>query len=91
MNQNEFIDAVRDGVMVMTENQIINGDPERLAELIEKFKAEVHDKLCVPDCDDRYEEVHFRDLTCGWALAQGMSPEDAFDFAMHVRYNTDLA
>lgn len=64
-------------------------DPETVA----RFKAEVHDQaeLVDPGC-----EHHWGDITLGWALANGMSPDgevrgSAHDFARYIRYHTELA
>jgi len=29
-------------------------------------------------------------LTLGWAVAKGLTPEAAYNFAVHIRYKTDL-
>jgi hypothetical protein len=52
------------------------------------FKAEVTDKAQQIDPDS---ELHWLALTVGWALAKGMSPDEANEFAVEVRYRTDLA
>jgi hypothetical protein len=56
-------------------------------ELIELFKAECHDRATEIDPDS--EEV-WSSLTLGWAIAKGLSPEEARDFAIHIRYHTEL-
>ena len=30
-------------------------------------------------------------LCVGWALGKGLNPEEAHEFACHIRYNTDMA
>ncbi len=53
--------------------------------LIEQFKVEVHDanEELEPDLD-------ILSLTVGWAIAKGMKPGAAYDFALHIRYQTTL-
>lgn len=62
-------------------------------ELIDLFSTQVSRFFTDPDSEDTllYEETDFHGLTCGWAMAQGMNPSDAYDFATYIRYNTDLA
>lgn len=57
-------------------------------ELIELFKTEVHDRA------SEIDEANDRDwfsMTLGWAIAKGLTPSDAWDFALHIRYKTELA
>ena len=56
--------------------------------LIELFKKEVTDRS---EEVDPCEEEHWGSLTLGWAIAKGLSPEDAKEFAVYIRYNTELA
>lgn len=51
------------------------------------FKSEVTDKAS--EIDPSSEQDWFS-LTLGWALAKGLSVDDAHDFALHIRYNTEL-
>ncbi|MGE3483513.1 MAG: hypothetical protein AB7L09_02155 [Nitrospira sp.] len=55
--------------------------------MIDRFKDEVHKRA---DEIDKDSELCWLSLTAGWALAQGMPPEEAYDFALHIRYRTDL-
>jgi len=56
-------------------------------QLLVDFKVEVHDRGEVFDPDN---ELDWYSVTVGWALAKGVAPEEARDFAAHVRYQTDL-
>lgn len=62
-------------------------------ELVEKFRVEVSQHFDDEESEEYslYEESDFRSITCGWAMAQGMNPIDAYDFASYVRYETDYA
>ena len=48
------------------------------------------------ECSDRSSEIDpsgefcWKSLTAGWAVAKGLDPEDAYDFASYIRYKTDL-
>lgn len=55
--------------------------------LVQEFKTEVNDKASEIDPHDEY---CWSSLTAGWALANGLSPDDANEFASYIRYNTDL-
>lgn len=57
-------------------------------DLLYLFKKEVHD--LADDVDPSFEE-DWKSLTIGWAIAKGLEPEAAREFAIYVRYNTDLA
>jgi hypothetical protein len=59
----------------------------KLDSLLAAFKREVHDKQKIIDSDD---EEDWYSLTLGWAIGKGLEPDDAHDFATHVRYRTDL-
>jgi hypothetical protein len=61
--------------------------PKTLA-LLKKFNKEVSSK---GKKIDPYSERCWLSLTIGWALANGMTPNDADEFARFVRYHTDLA
>jgi len=56
-------------------------------ELIPLFKTECH--YCSEEIDE-YNEEDWRSLTIGWAIAKGLSPKEARDFARHIRYDTEL-
>lgn len=51
------------------------------------FKSEVNDKSEAVDPDNVQD---WFSLTLGWAIAKGLTPEDAHAFALHIRYHTDL-
>ena len=55
--------------------------------LIAQFKSEVADRASEVD---QYNEHHWLSLTVGWAVAKGLPPAEANDFAIYVRYETDL-
>jgi len=55
--------------------------------LIEQFITEVHFRAKEIDPDNEYD---WRDLTYGWALGKGIEPEAAAEFALFIRYSTDL-
>ncbi len=56
--------------------------------MLDQFKAEVSDRS---EEIDPNEEHDWLSLTLGWAIAKGMSPEKANQFAINVRYGTNLA
>ncbi len=56
-------------------------------ELIELFKTECHDRASQVDPDNSHD---WHSLTLGWAIAKGLSPDDAHDFARYIRYDTEL-
>jgi hypothetical protein len=57
-------------------------------ELLErKFKLEVHDRS---NAIDHSNEQDWFSLTLGWAIGKGLSPDEANDFAFHIRYHTKL-
>lgn len=62
-------------------------------ELIDRFASQVSSFFNDPESEETllYEETNFHGLTCGWAMAQGMTPFEAYEFATYIRYNTDLA
>jgi len=55
--------------------------------LEEQFENEVDNLAEQVDPND---EQDWGSLTLGWALGKGLSPEDANDFADHIRWDTDL-
>jgi len=55
--------------------------------LIPLFKTECH--YCSEEIDE-YNEEDWRSLTIGWAIAKGLSPKEARDFARHIKYDTQL-
>lgn len=57
------------------------------SDLIALFKTEVHDRAGEIDPDSRRD---WFSLTLGWAIAKGLSPDDALLFALRIRYKTDL-
>lgn len=65
----------------------------RYPELVEKFRKEVSQYFDDETSEDTllYEESDFHSITAGWAMAQGMNPSDAYEFASYVRYETDYA
>jgi hypothetical protein len=56
-------------------------------QLIQLFKTECSDRASEIDTDDSQD---WFSLTLGWAVAKGLTPEAAYDFAVHIRYKTDL-
>ena len=56
-------------------------------ELIELFKTECHDRSSEIDTDNSQD---WFSITLGWAIAKGLSPDDAYQFASYIRYKTDL-
>ena len=62
-------------------------DAKLQATLTSIFKAEVHDKAKAIDPDN---ELEWLSLTAGWAIAKGLKPEDAREFASYIRYQTSL-
>ena len=65
----------------------MNSLPAKYQALIPMFKAECHDRATEID---PYSEEVWSSLTLGWAIAKGVSPDDARDFAIHIRYHTEL-
>jgi hypothetical protein len=56
-------------------------------QLIQLFKTECSDRASEIDPNNEFHWLH---LTIGWAIAKGLNPEAAYDFARHIRYETDL-
>jgi hypothetical protein len=57
------------------------------AELLSLFKSEVDHRTSEVDPDDNQD---WFSLTLGWAVAKGLAPQAAHDFATRVRYTTDM-
>jgi hypothetical protein len=55
--------------------------------LLVDFRSEIYGRLCEIDPEGR-EDVFT--LALGWAVAKGMEPRDARDFAIYVRYQSDM-
>lgn len=55
--------------------------------LAKQFEEEVHSKASEVDPSS---EQDWYSLTLGWAIAKGLTPEQAHEFANHIRYHTDL-
>jgi len=64
---------------------MIEKERERLTAL---FKKEVDDHAEAVDPD---QEEDWGSLTLGWALAKGVPPDEAREFASHIRYKTEFA
>lgn len=56
-------------------------------QLIQLFKTECSDKASEIDTDSSQD---WFSLTLGRAVAKGLTPEAAYNFAVHIRYKTDL-
>jgi len=56
-------------------------------QLIELLKKEVDDKSKEIDPNNEFD---WYSLVIGWAIAKGLSPEEAIEFSTHIRYKTDL-
>ena len=61
---------------------------EELKKYIPDFKKEVTKRAKEIDPES---ERDWLSLTLGWALAKGMTPFDANQFAIYIRYHTGLA
>lgn len=67
-------------------------------DLLDKFRREIDDKA---DVLDPSGDHYWKDITLGWAIANGLSPNsdytdeeaatNAHNFALYVRYQTDMA
>jgi len=55
--------------------------------LMSQFKTEMTDRATLVDTSN---ELDWYSLTVGWAVAKGLSPDEARSFSTHVRYETDL-
>ena len=58
-----------------------------LVPLIQQFADEVSEKSGEIDPGNEHD---WRSLTLGWALAKGLPPHEAADFASFIRYSTNL-
>jgi hypothetical protein len=56
-------------------------------QLIALFKTECHARASEVDPDNCQD---WFSITLGWAIAKGLSPDDAYEFASHIRYRTEL-
>lgn len=72
----------------MGEGEAMIEDDAALGPLLALFQSEVHDRA---DRVDPTNEQDWFSVTLGWAIAKGLTPESAHDFAIHVRYKTNLA
>jgi len=61
---------------------------ENHEKLIQTFQNEVNEKAS--EIDPTQEQDWFS-LTLGWAIAKGLNPTEAYDFALRIRYNTNLS
>jgi hypothetical protein len=61
--------------------------PRELSKYLAAFKVEVSDRAKEVDPENDH---HWLALTVGWGIGKGMTPDQANDFALHVRYHTDL-
>lgn len=66
---------------------------DQISILLPLFKAEVIDPVAHYSQvnPEDYHELDWYAITVGWALAKALTPEDAINFAAHVRYSTYLA
>lgn len=55
--------------------------------IVKEFKAELHDRANLIDPEN---QRMWLDLTYGWAIAKGLDLDNAWDFALFIRYETDL-
>jgi hypothetical protein len=55
--------------------------------LIRKWKRQVYDRAKLIDPSN---EQDWYSLCLGWAIAQGLTPEQADIFAIYIRYHTDF-
>lgn len=59
--------------------------------LIDKFESEVTKKFKTSAADAYLlQNEDLKSLAIGWAIANGMSAEDAYSFATYLAYKTDL-
>ena len=66
---------------------LINMPSKRVDELVALFKTECHDRA--KELDPSNEQDWFS-LTLGWAIAKGLTPDEAHGLAIHIRYETEL-
>jgi len=76
------------GAETLGEGEAMIEDDAALGPLLALFQSEVHDRA---DRVDPTNEQDWFSVTLGWAIAKGLTPESAHDFAIHVRYKTNLA
>jgi hypothetical protein len=56
----------------------------KFATLVPQFKAEICDRSADVDPDSEYD---WYAISLGWAIAKGLTPDDAGEFSIHVRYD----
>lgn len=56
-------------------------------DLVLLFKSEIADRANLVDPSN---EQDWFSLTLGWAIAKGLTPDEAHEFASFIRYKTDL-
>lgn len=61
---------------------------KELEHFIPHFKREVSDRAKAIDPNGEWD---WHSITIGWAIAKGMTPNDAIEFAIFIRYHTNLA
>lgn len=84
----EIINASVEAVLELEETI----PPPTREEYLDAFRKEVDDKFKQRiEGHDLYDETDFKSLTQGWAIANGMSLTEAYEFASFVRYKTDMA
>lgn len=54
--------------------------------LMKQFTDEVHYRALQIDPDSNED---WQSITIGWAIAKGLNPADAVEFASYLRYHTD--
>jgi hypothetical protein len=72
--------------MSTIDNSLIDAFKREVSDVVDSYEDERNGKAV-----DLLDEADFHSLTIGWAMARGLNPSDAFDFANHIRYHTDLA
>lgn len=59
--------------------------------LIDKFESEVTKKFKTSAADAYLlQNEDLKSLAIGWAIANGLGAEDAFEFATYLAYHTEL-
>ena len=59
--------------------------------LIDKFEGEVTNQLKTSAATATLlQNEDFKSLAIGWAIANGLGAEDAYEFATYLAYHTDL-
>jgi hypothetical protein len=51
------------------------------------FQHEIAERAKEVDPENQHD---WHSLTIGWAIAKGLRPNDALEFATHIRYATNL-